>query len=628
MEERIQKIISAAGVTSRRAAELLITEGRVTMNGAVVTELGTKADASKDHIKVDGKLINPHQPPTYIMLNKPVGFITTMSDPEGRPTVQDLLKGVKVRVYPVGRLDYNTEGLLLLTNDGDFAHLITHPKHELPKVYLAKIKGVLEDNMVDQLEKGVFLVDGKTAPAKIKKVRKEEANSWVEITIHEGKKRQVRRMFDHVGRSVIRLKRIRIGTFTLGDLEPGAFRHLSSEEVRELRDLALKEDKMEIITKAPVVKAQKVASEETTGFSPRGASGVRSSASARKPMRSAPGARSKVMQETSDGRRRNQTVRPDTRSTFSKTSAPARGTRDAGQSDRPSSFSPRAARPYGAGSRPSSGRPAARPYERRPAAGAPTRNQGARPDTRGAYAKTSAPGRSMRDEGPRSRPSSFSQRAARPYETGSRPSSDRPGARTFERRPAAGSSGRSQGTRPDSRSSYAKPGTPGRSTRDQGFSSARSSSFSPRSARPYDTGSRPTPGRPAARPDAKSSYAKPGAPVRSTRDQGFSSARPSSYSPRTARPYETGARPSSGRPSARPFERRPATGAPTWKPEARREPGKGTWPANRGAGARSSGPGRGAGSESRWAKPGARPNKSTFTGKDKGPGRGTTGRRK
>jgi 23S rRNA pseudouridine2605 synthase len=240
MLERIQKIISAAGVTSRRAAEELITEGRVRVNGKVVTELGTKADPSKDHIKVDGKLINPQQPQTYIMLNKPAGFVTTMSDPEGRPTVQDLLKGIKVRVYPVGRLDYNTEGLLLLTNDGDFAHLITHPKHEFPKTYLAKVKGVLEDSQIDNLENGIYLDDGKTAPAKIKKVRKEEANSWLEITIHEGRKRQVRRMFDRVGHSVIRLKRIRTGNQTLGDLAEGTFRYLTPDEVSGLREMAQK----------------------------------------------------------------------------------------------------------------------------------------------------------------------------------------------------------------------------------------------------------------------------------------------------------------------------------------------------------------------------------------------------
>jgi 23S rRNA pseudouridine2605 synthase len=267
MEERIQKIISAAGVTSRRAAEELIAEGRVRVNGTVVTELGSKADPSKDHIKVDGKLINPKQPPTYIMLNKPAGFVTTMSDPEGRPTVQDLLKGVKIRVYPVGRLDYNTEGLLLLTNDGDFAHLITHPKHEFPKTYLAKIKGVLEDGAIAALEAGVFLKDGKTAPAKIKKIRKEESNSWIEITIHEGRKRQVRRMFDHMGHSVIRLKRVKTGGITLGDLPEGRMRYLTPEEVGILRAAAEKTDVggKTVRVYKPEVKKQKTEVRELKG---------------------------------------------------------------------------------------------------------------------------------------------------------------------------------------------------------------------------------------------------------------------------------------------------------------------------------------------------------------------------
>jgi 23S rRNA pseudouridine2605 synthase len=237
MEERLQKIIAFAGIASRRAAEQLILEGRVRVNGKVVTELGTKADASIDHIKVDGKLINPQQPKVYLMLNKPLGYVTTMADPEGRPKVSDLLKGIRARVYPVGRLDYNTEGLLLLTNDGDFAHRVTHPSHELAKTYLVKVKGALEDRDVEMLEKGVFLQDGKTAPARVRRLRKEESNSWVEITIHEGRKRQVRRMIDHTGHSVIRLKRSRVGNLDLGDLPVGSYRHLTAEEVKALRDM-------------------------------------------------------------------------------------------------------------------------------------------------------------------------------------------------------------------------------------------------------------------------------------------------------------------------------------------------------------------------------------------------------
>jgi 23S rRNA pseudouridine2605 synthase len=325
MLERIQKIISAAGVTSRRAAEALITEGRVRVNGQVVTELGTKADASKDHIKVDGKLINPHQPKTYIMLNKPVGFVTTMSDPEGRPTVQDLLKGVKVRVYPVGRLDYNTEGMLIMTNDGDFAHLVTHPKHELPKTYLAKLKGVLDEGQIASIETGLFLDDGKTAPAKLKKIRKEEANSWVEITITEGRKRQVRRMFDRVGRSVIKLKRIRTGNLVLGDLPEGTFRYLTPVEVQGLMDLSQKTEvkPLKPLSMAkPVVVRKEGPAAGSSGMgarSPRpdfrGQGAAGRGREKRGPMKYDARKRSTgavVMQDTSEGWRKNQIVRPRT----------------------------------------------------------------------------------------------------------------------------------------------------------------------------------------------------------------------------------------------------------------------------------------------------------------------------
>ena len=263
MEERLQKILSAAGISSRRAAEDIILEGRVRVNGKVVTELGAKADPDNDHVKVDGKLINPKQPKAYIMLNKPAGFVTTMSDPEGRPIVAHLLKGVKVRVYPVGRLDYDTEGLLLLTNDGDFAHLVTHPRHELPKTYLVKVKGFLEDRHVQNLEQGVFLKDGKTAPARVRKLRKEESNSWVEITIHEGRKRQVRRMIDFTGHSVIKLKRTKVGNLNLGDLPVGAYRHLTLDEVRGLREMSTQEEVKPRAPRFPVKKKSEEARVKT-----------------------------------------------------------------------------------------------------------------------------------------------------------------------------------------------------------------------------------------------------------------------------------------------------------------------------------------------------------------------------
>ncbi len=237
MEERLQKIIARAGITSRRKAEELILQGRVKVNGRVVTELGSKADPERDHVKVDGKLIHFKQPQAYLMLNKPRGYVTTLFDPEGRPTVLDLLKGVRQRVFPIGRLDYDTEGLLLLTNDGDLAHALMHPSYEVPKTYLAKVKGVLTDDKIKKLEKGVPLPDGKTAPCTIKKVRKTQENSWLEVTLHEGKKRQVRRMLERVGHSVLKLKRIRYAFLELVDLPPGRYRHLSPQEVKRLKFL-------------------------------------------------------------------------------------------------------------------------------------------------------------------------------------------------------------------------------------------------------------------------------------------------------------------------------------------------------------------------------------------------------
>ncbi len=238
MQERLQKIIARAGITSRRKAEELILQGRVKVNGQVVTELGSKADSERDHVKVDGKLIHFKQPQAYLMLNKPRGYVTTLWDPEGRPMVLDLLKGVRQRVFPIGRLDYDTEGLLLLTNDGDLAHALMHPSYEVPKTYLAKVKGVLTDDKIKKLEKGVPLPDGKTAPCIIKKVRKTQENSWLEVTLHEGKKRQVRRMLERVGHPVLKLKRIRYAFLDLAGLLPGQYRHLSPQEVKRLKSHA------------------------------------------------------------------------------------------------------------------------------------------------------------------------------------------------------------------------------------------------------------------------------------------------------------------------------------------------------------------------------------------------------
>jgi len=233
MEQRLQKIIAEMGLASRRKAEEIIIEGRVTVNGQVAT-IGMKADTLKDHIKVDGKLLFRPEKKVYFIFNKPRGVVTSMSDPEGRPTVHDFLKRIKQRVYPVGRLDFDSEGMLLITNDGEFAHAVLHPSKKIPKTYLVKIKGMIEDENIEKLRKGIRLDRTVTAPAKVKRLRKAESNSWMEIVIYEGKKRQIRRMFEKVGHSVIRLMRIRINGLEMGALKPGECRQISSVEMRIL----------------------------------------------------------------------------------------------------------------------------------------------------------------------------------------------------------------------------------------------------------------------------------------------------------------------------------------------------------------------------------------------------------
>jgi 23S rRNA pseudouridine2605 synthase len=238
MEERLQKIIATAGIASRRHAELLITAGEVTVNGKVIKELGTKADPETDHIKVRGKLINPslqRQEKVYVLLNKPRGYLSSVSDPEGRPTVLELLPVSLGRLYPVGRLDFNTEGLLLLTNDGDFTNFITSARNKVQKVYEAKVKGVPDDKSIERLRRGVTLDDGvRTAPAKIRKLGGTESNAWFEILLHEGKNQQIRRMFDLIGHSVVKLRRSRIGALRDDELKPGKWRRLSDYEVKLL----------------------------------------------------------------------------------------------------------------------------------------------------------------------------------------------------------------------------------------------------------------------------------------------------------------------------------------------------------------------------------------------------------
>ena len=233
-EERLQKYLAAAGVASRRASETLIQEGRVAVNGKVVKELGTKVTPGKDKVTVDGKPVQQEEKMVYLLMNKPAGYLTTVKDTHDRPTVMDLLTGVPYRVFPVGRLDFETEGLLLLTNDGEFAYRMTHPKFKMKKTYLATVHGELTKDRLELLRNGVQLEDGKTAPAEVKIVRQEKHKTVVEITIHEGKNRQVRRMFKAVKNPVLELKRITVAGLTLKGVGEGEYRHLTNEEVQKL----------------------------------------------------------------------------------------------------------------------------------------------------------------------------------------------------------------------------------------------------------------------------------------------------------------------------------------------------------------------------------------------------------
>lgn len=251
--ERLQKIIAAAGLASRRKAEELIASGLVSVNGHVVTELGTKADLSLDTIEVNGRLLTAAQQHVYLLLNKPKGYVTTVSDPEGRPTVLDLLHGIKTRVYPVGRLDYLSEGLLLLTNDGALAQRLMHASSHVPKTYLVKVSGRPTEAQIAKLRAGMFLPPESTplqspkgsmqrrshgvhtAPIQIKLAR-DAANPWFEITLIEGRNRQIRRMFEQVGHRVEKIKRVRYGPLNLS-VEPGHFRHLTPREVEALKAL-------------------------------------------------------------------------------------------------------------------------------------------------------------------------------------------------------------------------------------------------------------------------------------------------------------------------------------------------------------------------------------------------------
>jgi 23S rRNA pseudouridine2605 synthase len=238
MQVRLQKILSTAGIASRRAAEKLIVEGRVSVNGQTIRELGSKADPGRDEVRVDDRRIKGPQRLRYFLLNKPPGYVTTRSDPEQRPTVMDLLKGVREYVYPVGRLDYDSEGLLILTNDGDLAATLTHPRHEVERVYEAQVLGVPDAHDLDRLSRGMVIEGRRTAPARVELLgdkRRGGSTSILRVTIHEGRTRQVRNMCDAIGHPVRALRRVRIGPLTDSKLRLGTFRELSPAEVARLK---------------------------------------------------------------------------------------------------------------------------------------------------------------------------------------------------------------------------------------------------------------------------------------------------------------------------------------------------------------------------------------------------------
>jgi pseudouridine synthase len=233
--ERIQKILAKAGIASRREAERIVIEGRVMVNGKVVDKLGFKADPSKDHIKVDGKRLVRLEPNVTLLLNKPRGYVSTVKDPEGRPTVMDLLKNVKWRVYPVGRLDFDAEGLLLLSNDGDLTNLLSHPKSSIPRIYLVKTRGIPEEERLTRLKNGVMLEDGKAQAVSVRILAQKEKNSWIQVVVTEGRNHLVKRMFSAIGHPVLKLKRVGFGPIQLRDLPIGQFRYLTREEIERVK---------------------------------------------------------------------------------------------------------------------------------------------------------------------------------------------------------------------------------------------------------------------------------------------------------------------------------------------------------------------------------------------------------
>ena len=240
MIERLQKYLAGAGIASRRKCEELILQRQVRVNNSVVTKLGTKVDPQKDIVEVKGKLIKYKEKKqySYILLNKPKGYLTSLSDPFGRPTVLDLLKGVKERVYPVGRLDFNSEGILILTNDGELAYALTHPAKEVEKVYIVKVKGIPTPEKLKILSKGVVLENNyRISPCNIYLLKISNGNAILKIKIREGKKRQIRKMAEYIGHFVLKLRRTQLGPISLKGVKPGEYRYLNKEEIKSLKKI-------------------------------------------------------------------------------------------------------------------------------------------------------------------------------------------------------------------------------------------------------------------------------------------------------------------------------------------------------------------------------------------------------
>ena len=235
MQQRLQKIMADAGIASRRRAEQIILEGRVSVNGRPVSKLGSKADLDRDHVRVDGRLLTPSTENVYLLVNKPVGYVSTVKDPEGRPTVVSLARGIKQRVYPVGRLDYHSSGLMILTNDGELANFLMARASAVPRTYHVKLEGRPEPADIARLQTGVVLDGRRTEPCQIRALSTED-KPWYEITLVEGRYHQVRRMFERIGKGVVKLQRVRIANVSDRDLRPGQVRHLTHAEVERLKN--------------------------------------------------------------------------------------------------------------------------------------------------------------------------------------------------------------------------------------------------------------------------------------------------------------------------------------------------------------------------------------------------------